>query len=157
MKPETVLLKGKPVWKSTPSALRSYCEDNKIELKQGLKFNDIVAIVKQHLIDTGTDEGISDVRIDQDEKPKKQAKKEKKISKKDFILTNPATAEEKKIAEFGTMYAIKAWKLHKLGRTPQEIMAITGRWDKPSSTPRIIAEYVKNVKLRHRADAIIVS
>lgn len=66
------------------------------------------------------------------------------------------TEEEKKIAKLKCMYSIKAWKLHKLGRTPKEIMAILNRQDKYTSTPMAIESYKKNSKLQNRADLVKV-
>lgn len=71
-------------------------------------------------------------------------------------VTTPATAEEKKIAALKCMYAIKVWKLHKLGRTPKEIMIILNRPDKQTSTPMAIERYKANKKLQNRADLVKV-
>lgn len=68
-----------------------------------------------------------------------------------------ATSEEKKIAALNCMYSIKVWKLHKLGRTPKEIMTILNRPDKQTSTPAAIERYKENKKLQNRADLIKVA
>jgi hypothetical protein len=66
------------------------------------------------------------------------------------------TKEEEKIAKLKTQYSIKAWKLHKGGRTVKEIMVILNRPDKHTSTPMGIERYKVNKKLQAKADAVKV-
>lgn len=66
------------------------------------------------------------------------------------------TKEEEKIAKLKTQYSIKAWKLHKNGRTVKEIMVILNRPDKHTSTPMGIDRYKASKKLQDKADAVKV-
>ena len=163
MENTTVMLEGKPVWKHSPTKLRNFCEKNNIPLTAGLKQNHLVTIVKEHIAkndNSASTEEKAPAKKEDAVPATAKVKKEKKAPKvksNDFVLEKPATETEKKIAKMDIMYAVKAWKLHQLGRTTPEIMAITGRWDKPSSTPRIIASYTKNEKLKERADAVKIS
>ena len=129
MKNTKVLLEGKSLWQHSPTKLRKYCEEHQIPLKVGLKSFQLIPIVENHIT------------------------KSDKSRSKDFVMEELAT--EKKIAAKDCKTTIKMWKLHKLGKSTEEIAEIL-KAHKPQHIEYFVGSYAKSEKLQRKADAIVI-